>query len=202
MSRKAYIGLLILTVILVLLILFIGYSIWGETWQVTPPSKYDILKDTLTITLTILAVGIAVGGYLVYQIISGRLQKESAEIARITTIKHCAKWFNYIGFNFWQAYEQTRGRNRQYLEMAINFTQRGFSYFGELPESEREKHENDELLCKIKNNLGYYLAERNKAEDKDLSRECADYIRQRFLKYPENKDDWLDTCTFIEGKYP
>ena len=207
MSKKAYVGLLIFTVLLVILILFVGYLIWGETWQAPSVFKYDILKDTLTITLTVLAVGIAVVGYLIYQVMSIRLQTESARAAHIATTKHCAKWFAYIGFIFWQTYDQRRDDQRregnsQYLEMAISFTERGLAYFNELPESEAKSREGDELLCKLNNNLGYYLAERHRTEDKDLSRECADYVRERILKYPQHKDHWLDTCTFIDQQYP
>lgn len=198
MAKTAYIGLLILAV---LVGLFIGYCLWIPTLQIPYLLKYDILKDTLTIVLAVLAVGIAVIGYAIYLILSGRLEIESALTARLETLKGSIRLFVHSGFVFWESYDKTKKKESQYLEMAIGLTERALLFFNELPDNEAKNRENDKLLCKIKNNLAYYYAERKKPEDSDLAKEYAEYIRKRMSKYSEEKDNWLDTCNFVYQRY-
>ena len=197
--KSIYIGLLILAI---LFGIFAGYYIWGPTWQTPPEIKYDILKDTLAIVLTILAVGITVTGYGIYVILSGRLKNESELASRIETAKGCARLFDQMGYTFWGYYDKRGKGDPQYLEMALYLTERSLMYFNELPANEVKMQENNKLLCGLKNNLAYYYAERQKPEDKDIAKEYAEYIQKKISNYPEEKEAWQDTRDFVKKRYP
>lgn len=194
--RAVYVGFLILAT---LVGLFIGYYIWVPTWQIPHEFRYDILKDTLFIVLAVLAVGIGAIGYAVYQILSGRLQTESASASRVEMTRGSARLFTHLGYVFWGKYKRTDKKERQYLDVAIDITEHGLRYMSELPEKKRE---NEILLCHIRNNLAYYLAERKNVEDKKLAKDYIEYIQKRIQKYPTYKAAWLDTCNFVRQQYP
>ncbi len=198
MTKTAYVGLLILAV---LVGIFIGYCMWMPTWQIPHLLKYDILKDTLTIVLAVMAVGIAVVGYSIYLILSGRLQIESASASRMESIKSAIRLFIISGYIFWENYDKTGKKETQFLELAIDLTERALSSFNELPEKEAGNRENDKLLCKIKNNLAYYFAEGKKPENKDTAIQYVEYLKERMSKYSEEKENWLDTYNFVYQQY-
>ena len=201
MSKKAYVGLIILTASLVIFILFISYLIWGKTWQVPSELKYDIFKDTLIIVLVIATFVIAIVGYGIYLILSGRLRAAAAVAASIESLKGSVRLFLVSGYTCWEHYEITGNKIPKYLEMAIELTGRAFHTYNALPESEAKKRENEKECYRIKNNLAYYLAERKKPEDKDTAKEYADCIHDGFSKYPEEKANWLDTYDFVYQQY-
>ena len=199
MSKTAYIGLLILAASVGL---FAGYCIWMPTWQIPYLLKYDILKDTLTIVLAVVAVGIGVIGYSIYLILSGRLQTESASASRLEAIKGSIRLFIHAGFVFWENYDNAKIKEVQHLEIAIGLTERALLFHNQLPEKEARNKENERSLCLIKNNLAYYFALRKKVEDRDIAREYAEYIREQISKYAEEKANWLDTYDFVKQQYP
>ena len=201
MSKKAFVVLLVLAVLLVLLVLFFSNLIWGETWRVPPQFKYDVLKDTLTIVLSGVAIVIAIVGYGIYLILSGRLSTESAATARLETLRESIRAFVHIGFVFWESYDKTGEKENHYVEVAIGLTERALLFFNELPDREAQSKENDKLLCKIKNNLAYYYAIRRKPEDGDIAKEYAEYIHVRMSKCVEEKENWLDTYNFVHQQY-
>lgn len=196
--KLVYSGLLIVAV---LGGLFGGYFIWGPTWRVPHELSYDVLKDTLTIVLAILAIGMVIVGYSVYLVLEGRLKIESASAAALETAAGCIRLFVHSGFIFWETYDKAEEKEIHYLEIAIGLTERALLFFNELPDKEAKIRKNDRLLCTIKNNLAYYYAERKQTEDSDLAKEYAEHIRKRISKYPEEKDNWLDTCDFVYQQY-
>ena len=198
MNKKAYVGIVILAL---LLGIFIGYCLLLPTWQIPSQFKYDVLKDTLTIVLAVLAVGIVAIGYAIYLILSGKLATESVATTRLVTLREAIRTFVHIGFVFWESYDKTDEKENHLVEVAIGLTERALLFFNELPEKEARGKENDKLLCKIKNNLAYYYAIRNKPEDSDIAKEYAEYIRGRMSKYVDEKDNWLDTYNFVYQQY-
>ena len=140
-------------------------------------------------------------GYSIYLILSGRLKAESAATARLETLKESIRTFVHTGFVFWESYDKMDEKEIQYVEVAIGLTERALLFFNKLPDSEAKNRENDKLLCKIKNNLAYYYAIRNKPEDSGTAKEYAEYIRERMSKYVEERDNWLDTYNFVYQQY-
>ena len=119
--RPIYIGFLIQSV---LFGLFLGYYIWVPTCQTPAEFRYDILKDTLTIVLAVLAVGMGLIGYAVYQILTGRLQREATSASSLEMTRGSARLFTHLGYVFWEKYESTKKKEeaRQYLNVAIDIT--------------------------------------------------------------------------------
>jgi len=89
-----------------------------------------------------------------------------------------------------------------YLQAAIKSTTRAI---GTIKELDKKKY--DELICVCKNNVAYYLAERQKqgkAEkgDNELAKSYVRYIRKRIGEYPQRKAEWAGTCKFVEQYFP
>lgn len=199
MNKKAYIGIVILAL---LLGIFIGYCLLLPTWQIPSQVKYDVLKDTLTIVLAVLVVGIAVIGSAVYLIVLGQLQAKTASTARVETTKGSVRLFIHAGFVFWESYDRAVKKEPNYLEIAIGLTERALDFYYQIPSKEAEDRETQRSFCLIRNNLAYYFALRKRPEDKDLAREYADYIRERVSDYAKDKANWLDTYDFVKSQYP
>jgi hypothetical protein len=199
MTKPAYIGLIILAV---LVGIFIGYCIWTPTWETPHLLKYDILKDTLTIVLAVSAVGIGVIGLSIYLILSGRLRSESALASRIEAIKGSMRLFIHAGYVFWDNYDKAAKKDSNHLEIAIGLTERALTFYQQLPNKEMEDRYTQRSFCLIKNNLAYYFALRKRAEDKDRAREYAEYIRAMTSEYTEERENWLDTYNFVKQQYP
>jgi len=198
MAKRVYVGIVILAL---LVGLFIGYCVLAPTWQVPPQFKYDVLKDTLTIVLAVLAVGIAVIGYAIYLIVLGQLQAKTNLIARVEAKKGSVRLFIHSGFVFWESYDRAVKKELTFLEVAIGLTERALDFYYQIPSKEVEDRETQRSFCLIRNNLAYYFALRKRPEDKDLAREYADYIRERASDYAEDRENWLETYDFVKSQY-
>lgn len=199
MSKKAFIGI----VILVLLIgVFIGYCLLAPTWQIPSQVKYDVLKDTLTIVLTVLVIGIAVIGWAIYLIVLGQLQAKTAKAASMETVKGSVRLFIHAGFVFWENYDKATKKDTNYLEIAISLTERALDFYHQIPVKETRDRETTRSFLLIKNNLAYYFALRKKPEDRDLAREYAEDVRRQASSYPGERANWVDTYQFVKQQYP
>jgi len=199
MTKIAYIGLIILAA---LVGLFIGYCIWIPDWHIPYLLKYDILRDTLTIVLTVSAVVITAIGVAIYLILSERLKRESASASRLESVQKAVQMFIHAGFVFWESYDRAVKKEPQYIEIAIGLTERAFLFYNQIPGKESRSRENERSLCLIKNNLAYYFALRKKVKDRDIAREYAEYVRGQASQYTEDKDNWLETYDFVKRQYP
>lgn len=140
-------------------------------------------------------------GYFVYLVLKGILRSESATAASLENVVGCVRLFIHSGFIFWETYDKAKVKESHYLEIAISHTERALLYFNELSDNEAKIRYNDKLLCVLRNNLAYYYAERKQPKDSTLAKEYAEYIRKRISKYPEEKDNWLETCDFVYQLY-
>jgi hypothetical protein len=64
----------------------------------------------------------------------------------------------------------------------------------------------DQLICWIKNNLAYYLAERQKLKaalpgDDVLAQQFAKYAYDRISKYPKGRGHYTDTYRFVQEQF-
>ena len=180
---------IILSIIAILLIgLFIGYLLWGPTWQIPQEFKYDVLKDTLIIVLTFAAIAIAALGAAVYVIVRQRLERETGK--QITN--ESKRWIVWLasltGQKFWEMDKR---------DQAIKLTEEAYEYAQELDEKELK---NQKLLGEIRNNLAcYYVETRQKAEN---AQGLAAYIHNISHKFPEQRADWEDTYRKVFEAFP
>ena len=179
----------VLSIVAILLIgLFIGYLLWGPTWEVPQEFKYDIFKDTLIIVLTVTAIAIAVFGAVVYRVVSQRLKRETGK--QITNeSKRWIVWLaSLIGYKFWEMDK---------IDQAIKLTEEAYGYAQELDEKELK---NQQLIGEIRNNLAsYYVETRQKA---DIAPGFAAYIHNISHKFPKQRAAWEDTYRKVFEAFP
>lgn len=189
--------------ILVLLLLasILAVSIFAKG----PATSYALLRDILTIVIAIAGVAIAAGGYLVYRLISERAEARVVAAASsavnteiLATTAHSLAISGYI---FWVEYELNEQKrpnpNSPWLRNAISLTQLAWEEYGK----KLDERKYERLICGIKNNLAFYLAERGCTDDRDTALTFAQYIHEREPNYPRDAPIWLNTYTFVMKKY-
>lgn len=167
--------------------------------------QYVILRDILTIVMAVAGVAIAAGGYLLYRLISEQVQGKAALTAKEEGQKSVARVLTLEGFFRWKDYKRAGQTltNFDYVEWGIEVTKDAHEFIKGLDE---RKEDVETLLCNIRNNLAYYIAEGKKygiaqKGDKELVMACTSYIRQRILKYPKYADEWAETCKFVDEQF-
>lgn len=198
-------GIIFILLILFMLALFGGYvcSFLKHGGQIT--DKYEVFRDVLIIVLTVLIIGltiisivIGVFAYLTYRYASSWIERRVKEVAETERHYSSAYILTTSGYVYWLDYTKTK--DNEYLEKAINLTERAYSEHSSHLDIQERK--NQRLICVIRNNLGYYLAERGKKEDREFACECAEYIRSKIIDFPEVKGRFADTIAFIKQRYP
>lgn len=161
-------------------------------------NKYELLRDILGIILTAIAIGVAIFGTLAYLMLRQTLQAQATAAAKTEMTRGCARLLNYIGYVYWIDYTAKK-IPYEYLKQAIELTELAYTEHAK----KLIEHENELLICSIKNNLAYYIAERQKfpkharPEDKKIAQEHATYIYSRLSKFPEQREAWWDTCQHV-----
>ena len=181
-----------LSIIAILLIgLFIGYLLWGPAWEVPQElkyGKYEVLKDTLIIVLTLAAVAIAVLGAAVYVIVRQRLETETAK--RIT--EETRRWISWLATSTGYSFSEMGS-----IEQAIRLTKEAHGYAQELDEREPK---NQLLIGEIRNNLASYFVQVNK--EGGLARGYAEYIHKKSHKFPKQRETWERTYNEVVKAFP
>lgn len=150
-----------------------------------------------TIALLFVAI-IAASGLGIYCILSTKIQKEATSAAQTEMLKTTTGLQSDIGWSYWTNYKITK--KSQYLDMAIQLAQAALNKAAYLDERQPENELN---ICKFNNNLAYYLAERQRPEDKEVARAYAKYIHERLSKFPEKDHKaWVDTYNFVLKQFP
>lgn len=177
--------------------------VWMWKYGKPPPEGILDLSTLLTILLTLLALGVAGFGTGTYVILAGRIRSEARKSAGIQMDRAATYILATTGYTSWLDYKTTT--NPEHLNTAIFLTERAYSRHG--TRLDEEDYYNQKLICEIKNNLGYYLAERarigkKESGDEKIAKECGKYIWDRLEKYPEKRKDWKDTTDFIQKYFP
>lgn len=193
------------TVVVLILIFLIVTLVFASIGLWKGGEDADIFRDLLTIILAIAGVGIAAGGYLVYRVLEGIIERRAEHIYSDMRLADEAERFRsmageriHSGYTYWLFYKNTN--QFSFLEQAITETERAYSrYAVNLDEGERP---NQLVICAIRNNLAYYYAERQRPEDKKLARDYAEYINNKISIFPESRETWEDTYNFVLERYP
>lgn len=176
-----FLGFGLLLVILVFLGfgLLLGYAYWSVSRTFTIPEtiKYEVFKDLLAIILSIATIFIAVVGYGVYRILEKNIEDLAKKLMDQTYLRALATTIMRLGYTFWESYEADRRRNIN-LKHAIELTNHANEHVVNLDET---KKENQRLICKVRNNLAYYLAELCRLGigtdvDRNLALDHAEYV--------------------------
>jgi len=198
--------------------LIVVYTI--TRYQLEAPDKYTIFVDLITI---ILALAGAIG-FVVFRLISREVEsqlrealREDERVLREGQIYTRVESMANTGLSFYEQYRTLSGlkdyiKNKKktpseidpmrYLNRAIERTTSALELAEELDEKKYER-----IICICKNNLAYYLAERQKKGkaqpgDKELAKKYAEYVRERMDKYPRLVASLADTCEFVKQQFP
>lgn len=171
--------------------LFIGYLLWGPTWEVPRELKYDIFKDTLIIVLTVATVFIAVVGVVVYGMVTQRITTRIEKRITDESRRWVTRLATHTGYSFWEA-----GHKKEAIDLTrITHDE----YSSKLPEKEPE---NELLIAEIRNNLACFYAEQKDKKNKDLAKGYAAYIHSISHKYPEQRETWERTYHEVAEAFP
>lgn len=167
--------------------------------------NYILFRDLLTIILAVAGVSIAAGGYLVYRVLEGIVERraeskysEMRSADEAQRLRSTASIDIQAGYTYWLFYQNTG--NTAFRESAIQRTER--AYFRHAVNLDEEVRANQLVLCIIKNNLAYYYAERHRRKDRKISRDYAEYIYNKISIFPDKRDTWEDTYNFVMSRYP
>jgi len=160
------------------------------------------LEIFVALLMAMLAIAGIMGG-AIYKIISKTVEEDMMSLARaqhhitlatVNLIDSLKDWTDYQATNNFNKLNQTIERTEEAYDLHATHLD------DQVPETEK-------LICWIKNNLAYYLAERKKLGkalpgDDALAKQCAKYSYDRIHKYPENSDSWADTYQFVQKQFP
>ena len=159
---------------------------------------YEVFRDILTLLLGVAAAAAGV----TYAVIYTSLTKRVNSAAKAEMNKAIANFLLAIGFNYWE--EHDNASDKWKLLQAINITKSALRYTRKLDERERDSKW---IICKLKNNLAYFYAEKQKQkfgtitpDEKDSAQRYVKYIYGRIDKCPKDnqeRKDWLDTRKFV-----
>lgn len=175
---------------------FISSYVWGPTLVLSPELQYKVLKDTLTIVLTVIAVAVTAFGFLAYRIVSLTLEREREAFERETgqrITRESRRWVARlaisIGYSLWKLgfpKEAERLTAEAHEEHA-----RGLD----------ERDPDDQvLIAAIRNNLASYFAEAK--ENRDLARGYATYIHNKSSEFPKQREIWEKTYKEVFEVFP
>ena len=172
---------------------------------VSATDRYDVLRDTLTIVLSVAAVVIAVLGLGAFALRRVLLQRYvSDEVGERFQRVMCWNLIN-LGYTMWDQYENTQ--EPFLLRHAIELTADAYKPAGEL---DMTKRPNQEIVRVIRNNWGYFLAEKARAavdgdterfqvtqEEQDLALALARELESSIPNLAEHAEDLFDTIGHI-----
>lgn len=182
----------IIVIIFVLIVgISIGYLLWGPRFIIPGEFKYDVLRDTLTIVLTVAGIFIAIIGFVVYKLVTEMIKSEAEKKISDETRRGITRLAASTGYGFWKA---------GHIEEAIRLTEEVYDHYTQrLSEIEPE---NELLIAEIRNNLACYYALKKDMDKKDLAKGYAEYIHSISHKYPQHREAWERTYREVAQVFP
>ena len=185
---------------------------------------YEVFRDLLSLLLGIIGVIVAALLAIIYHVLSESFEKkvtlatESLEkkvtlAAKTEMNKNITLSLLSNGNNYWDEYYLTKDDTKAdtkddwKLNQAIKITDRALRHYA--MELDEEEGNRVWLICKLKNNLAYFYAEKQRLgkatpTDKTLAQQFAEYIYERIDKYPKDnreREGWIDTHNFVQHQF-
>lgn len=201
-------GLMVTAVFLSMLFGIVLPLVWRLHFGEAPPRNTLDVSFVLTSVLAVVALLASAFGGGVYYILSRRIQDQAREAAELRARRALAVSLNNQGFYYWEQYERTRDDLRAdhfLLDIAIEITSDAYDDYAKRLDEQDTYYE--KVICGIKNNLAYYLAEKQSqglsvsAVKRQQACECADYVEKRLTRYPKSADKWSETVLFVRQHF-
>jgi amino acid transporter len=170
---------------------------------ITENGKYEIFRDIIVILLAV--TGIV--GYAIYSFMSKLIEERIKTYTEELHYRSLATMKMHVGFSYWKDYIKKKHRDKEsklkILKLAISKTKIAHQYSLKL---NGKNIDNEFEICRVKNNLAYYLAERNRlgeAEKGDdvFALELIQYVYDRIYKFPKLRNTTLDTYQFVKKQF-
>jgi hypothetical protein len=197
--------------------------VWIPVFGSSPSENMVAMSSMLTILLAILALGVAFGGLTVYNILERHIENRANEvkadfeskaseltrqqqvIAEEAAARHRARLLVSEGYNLWTIYGNLRQMPNQTLATLVGLLSKAIErcvLASSVIEQTTARPEDELFACELKNNWGYYLAERSLPEDRELAREHMEFLKARIGNYPAYTVMWPDTINHVLTRYP
>jgi hypothetical protein len=170
----------------------------GAGWTATTTSD-NILKDTLTIVLSVASVAIVIFGAGAFFLLRELLQKHVTNTIKEEYSSALARSISRQGFILHRQYLDPNDKD-VLLELAIRIAEEAHRTVENLDES---KKENEELLADLRNNWAYYLAFKPEPTDDDSARALtfASYLEAKISRIPQRARSFRDTIDVVREKF-
>lgn len=186
-------GLMVMAVFLSMLFGIVLPLVWRLQFGEAPPRNTLDISFVLTSILAVVALLASAFGGGVYYILSRQIRDQAREAAELRAHRSLAVSLSNQGINYWKQYVRARDDLNQadhfFLDIAIEVTNEAYEKYAKKLDEQDTYYEI--VICGIKNNLGYYLAEKQ-AQKQPVSAveirqasECADYVEKRITRYPK-----------------
>lgn len=163
--------------------------------------KYELFRDIFAFVLALSALGVAIFGVVVYNLISQGLDRKIEKKIKEETDSIICRFYIELSHIYWKHYEKViykidqeiRKADIPYLNLAIEQSE----YALERTEGLNEKRFG-RLICLAKNNLAYHLAMRGFSDDARRAIPLAKYVYEKVwdFGYKENCG-WAETYVFV-----
>ena len=162
--------------------------------------EYEVFRDIFAFVLALSALGVAVFGVVVYNVVSQGLDRKIEEKIKEETDAVICRFHIEVSDVYWKEYEKVIYKINQeikkpdvsYLNMAIEQSEYALKKAEGLNERKFGR-----LICLAKNNLAYHLAMRGFSDDAGRAIPLAKYAYDRVwdFGYKENCG-WVETYVF------
>jgi len=159
-------------------------------------AKMEIGTHFLTI-IGLLMVVIAIIAGLAYLVLSRSVEGKVISSAEKKLNFEVSNVQADTAHTFYIHYENTQ--NRKYLDRAIDLNTQTYASHARF--LDLKSPDNEKLVCWLRNNLAYYLAERRNVADEKLAKEHAEFIIQRGVEQAKWWPRFKDTYDFVYKQY-
>ncbi|NAS88296.1 hypothetical protein C4E24_00920 [ANME-1 cluster archaeon AG-394-G21] len=201
--EKIWLGVkIIVSIAVVFVAIFTAFylvDILLNEYHLGKEDKYEFFRDIIIINLSIIGVIFAAIIFWIQLYITEKIKNDVED-----QLKHRDDvYLDYVqgttlltnGYILWLTYDTTG--EETLLNAAIAQTELAYTYIKGLDDKDPRY-----VLakCQTKNNWGYYLAAKEKPEDKEYAIRCAEFIKNKIDDYPDYRAEWMDTYKYIMSK--
>jgi hypothetical protein len=174
----------------------------------------EVFEIFIALLTTILAIAGLIGG-LIYKVIIKRVEELSTAVKE--DVRSLAKVQHHIalatvhllgGYACWRDYRdmKRKGKKKKIEKLNLAIARVREAYDLHANHLYDQEPENEKLICWVKNDLAYYLAERQRygaalTGDDALAQQLAKYCYDRICKYPEKGEAYADTYQFVQKQF-
>jgi hypothetical protein len=158
--------------------------------------KYALLTDLLAITLSVLAIAVAIFGIGAYRLLRGDIRDYVVSESAREGARAWQEAATSIGWLTWRMSRCCSNDRDVLLAFAVTMTQRALLSIEKIPESDQQQ-EDQKLIALCENNLAYYYADQGDIQSADA---YSAPLSAAALRFPDLAVDFTDTLSYEEQR--